>query len=83
MHPVSDPAARQQAHSALTSMFTNLGSGGAGPGSAGMVAQLEEFIQMPMELTKVFLDMSVQLTEMVLKTLEEAGVILVKGMTPM
>lgn len=83
--PVSDPAARATARSALHSMFTHLGSGTPPPQGTGggLVVQLEEFFQMPMDLTKIFLDMSVQLTELVLKSLEEAGISLVKGMTPM
>jgi hypothetical protein len=84
----TDPGVRQEAHGVLQGLFSHIGSqgqqGGGGGGLAGGLAgQLTEFIEMPMELTKIFLDMSVQLTELVLKSLEEAGMTLVKGMTPM
>lgn len=83
----TDPAVRQEAHGVLQGLFSHIGSqgqqGGGGGLAGGLAGQLTEFIEMPMELTKIFLDMSVQLTELVLKSLEEAGMTLVKGMTPM
>jgi hypothetical protein len=48
-----------------------------------MAGQLEEFMTMPLDLAMVFIDMSVQLTDAVLSALEEAGVVLVKGLTPL
>lgn len=83
----TDPGTRQEAHGVLQSLFSHIGSqgqqgGGGFLGGGGIAGQLTEFIEMPMELTKIFLDMSVQLTELVLKSLEEAGMELVKGMSP-
>lgn len=83
---MTDPAVRQEAHGVLQGLFSHIGSQGQQGGgglTGGLAGQLTEFIEMPMELTKIFLDMSVQLTELVLKSLEEAGMTLVKGMTPM
>lgn len=88
-----DQGVRQEAHGVLQGLFSRLGGqgGGGGQGSGGggggdvlggMAGQLEEFVAMPMELTKIFLDMSVQLTDLVLTSLEEAGIVLVKGLTP-
>jgi hypothetical protein len=87
-----DPQVRQEAHSVLSSLFSHLGrqggtgdSGGGGQAGLGGAfgGQVAEFMAMPLELTKVFLDMSVQLTDLVLTSLEEAGIILVKGLSPM
>ena len=66
-------------------MFNSLGRKEAPQSTVagGLTKEIEEFLAMPLDLTMVFLDMSVSLTEMILQTLEEAGVILVKGMTPM
>jgi hypothetical protein len=83
---MTDPAVRQEAHGVLQGLFSHIGSqgqqGGA-PAGGGIAGQLEEFLTMPMDMAQVFLNMSVQLTELVLKSLEEAGIILTKGMTPL
>jgi hypothetical protein len=80
-----DPGVRQDAAGILTGLFRHLGSGGSQPAPAGIVGlggQLAEFMEMPIELANIFLNMSVQLTELVLKSLEEAGIVLVKGLSP-
>lgn len=86
-----DPQVRQEAHGVLSSLFSRLGQGDAGSGGGGAPAglggalggQVAEFMAMPLELTKIFLDMSVELTDLVLTSLEEAGIVLVKGLSPM
>lgn len=83
-----DPAVRQEAHGVLSGLFSHLGSQGSGPGASGLGGgalggQLVEFMEMPVDLARIFLDMSVQLTELVLTSLEEAGIVLVKGLSPM
>jgi hypothetical protein len=84
-----DQAVRQEAHGRLSDLFQGLGHARAendpsALGSLGGIAgQLQEFLEMPMELATIFINMSTQLAEMVLKSLEEAGFTLVKGMTPM
>lgn len=83
---MTDPAVRQDAHGVLQGLFSHIGSKGQqGGGSAigGMAGQLEEFLTMPIDVAQIFLNMSVQLTELVLTSLEEAGITLVKGMTPL
>lgn len=83
-----DPQVRQAAAGHLTALFQGLGHArqeqdpsvlGSLGGAAG---QLEEFLSMPLDMAMVFINMSVQLTELVLTSLEEAGIILVKGLTP-
>jgi hypothetical protein len=64
------------------------GSGGGGGGGGGLLGDglledVEEFMTMPLDLAVIFLDMSVELAELVLKSLEEAGFTLVKGLTPL
>lgn len=82
----TDPAVRQEAHGVLQGLFSHIGSQGqqgGGPSlGGGLAGQLEEFMTMPLDMAQVFLNMSVQLTELVLKSLEEAGIVLVKGLTP-
>ena len=84
---MTDPGVRQEAHGLLSGLFSHLGqsagSGGSQGGSGGLMGQVTEFIEMPLELAQLFMGMSAQLAEMVLKTLEEGGMILVKGLTPM
>jgi hypothetical protein len=85
-----DPAVRQEAHGHLMSLFQGLGNANreqdpsvlGNVGLGGMAGQLEEFMSMPMDMAMVFLNMAVQLTDLVLSSLEEAGIILVKGITP-
>jgi hypothetical protein len=82
-----DPAVREEAHGVLQSLFHHLGQSRAEdqPPAAlgGLGADLEEFMAMPLDLAVVFMDMATGLTELVLKSLEEAGIVLVKGLTPM
>jgi hypothetical protein len=79
-----DPAVRQEAASRLHGLFSVLGQGQSSTtgGLGGLAGQLEEFAEMPMELARIFTDMALQLTELVLKSLEEGGIVLVKGLTP-
>jgi hypothetical protein len=87
----TDPAVRQEAESVLGSVFRGLGNRARGEevgqvgnvDIGGLIGQVEEFVSMPMDLATLFLDMSVDLTKMILNALEEAGFILVKGMTPL
>lgn len=85
-----DPQVRQEAHNVLSGLFSHLGSQGSGPGASSgglaggaLAGQLVEFMEMPVDLARIFLDMSVQLTDLVLTSLEEAGIVLVKGLSPM
>lgn len=85
-----DEATRDGARETLSSLFSNLGRarqnndpgllGGLG---GGLAEDLQEFMTMPMDLAVVFLNMSVELAELVLKSLEEAGYTLTKGLTPL
>lgn len=82
-----DPQVRQEAHGILDGLFRHLGTGGGEPAPAGLDLgalgqQVEEFFSMPIELATIFLNMSTQLTELILKSLEEAGIVLVKGLSP-
>lgn len=79
-----DPAVRSEAHSVLTGLFSSLGQhaqSGQTP-AGGLLAQFTEFVEMPLELAQIFTGMAVDLTELVLKSLEEAGIVLVKGLSP-
>jgi hypothetical protein len=82
----TDPAVRAEAESVLSGVFSHIGSLGNAPAPIALGGvlggQVEQFLQMPVELTKVFLDMSVQLTELVLSSLEEAGLVLARGLVP-
>lgn len=86
-----DPAVRQQAHGVLEGLFRGLGqhaSGQQAQAPAGlnadwMLNQLTEFVEMPVDLARIFLEMSTQLTELVLDSLAEAGIALTKGLTPL
>lgn len=86
----SDPIVRQEASGILHGLFAHIGSQGREPAggvtpsspSSGMAAQLVEFLEMPMDLTKIFLDMGVQLTELVIQSLEDAGIVLARGLVP-
>lgn len=85
----TDPQVHQEAHNVLSGLFSHLGSQGSGPGASSglgggaLAGQLVEFMEMPVDLARIFLDMSVQLTDLVLTSLEEAGIVLVKGLSPM
>lgn len=81
-----DPAVCQEAGGILEGLFRHLGesrqSGQPPSALGGLGVQLEEFMSMPLDLAVVFMNMSVQLTELVLQSLEEAGIVLVKGLSP-
>lgn len=83
-----DPQVRQAAASHLTALFHGLGHArqeqdpSALGSLGGMAGDLEEFMAMPMDMAMIFIDMATQLTELVLTSLEEAGIVLVKGLTP-
>lgn len=81
-----DPAVRQEAHSRLVDLFTGIGNRSTGQATdplTGMVDQLEELFSMPVDLARIFIEMAVDLTDAVLTSLEEAGIVLVKGLTPL
>lgn len=89
-----DDAVKREAAGHLSDLFTRIGqarqekesgnSGGLGDlGLGGIAGQLEEFMTMPLDLAMVFLNMGMQLAELVLTSLEEAGFVLTKGMTPL
>lgn len=89
---MTDPDARQTAHNALFDMFSGLGHHAAGQDQAApasglnaewLLSQFQEFIEMPVELATLFINMATQLTELTLSTLEEAGLELMKGLTPL
>jgi hypothetical protein len=80
---------RDQALDTLAGLFRRIGTANnpqppeGGDAISGMLGQVEEFVSMPMDLAVIFLNMSVELAELVLTALEEAGFTLVKGMTPL
>jgi hypothetical protein len=80
---MADPAVRSEAHSVLSDLFNQIGGQAGTGGSGGLLSQFSELLEMPMELAQIFTQMSVQLAELVLRSLEEAGMTLVKGLTPM
>lgn len=83
-----DPQVRQAAASHLTALFQGLGHArqeddpSALGSLSGMAGDLEEFMSMPLDMAMVFIRMATDLTELVLTSLEEAGIVLVKGLTP-
>lgn len=81
-----DPNTRAEAEGVLQSLFSSIGRAQSDPLSSDMLgglgAELTEFLQMPAELARIFIDMSFDLTEMVLESLAAAGIVLVKGLTP-
>jgi hypothetical protein len=84
-----DPQVRGEAKGHLSTLFSGLGSAHQNPGALGGLGlgdvgqQFQEFVEMPIELASIFLNMSVELAELVLTSLEKAGYTLVKGMTPL
>ena len=84
-----DPQARNEAVGVLANLFQNIGrapqkeAGGGGLGGLDIGRQLQEFATMPVELATIFLNMSVELAELVLKALADAGYTIVKGTTPL
>lgn len=85
-----DPAVRRQAHGVLEGLFSGLGQHAQGQDAQAapglnlewMVGQFDEFLQMPVDLARIFTTMAFELTDLVLKALEEAGIELVKSLTP-
>lgn len=79
-----DPAVRDEAAGVLSGLFRHLGSGGTQPTAGGLDVggQFAQLLEMPVELANIFLNMSVQLTELVLRSLEEAGIVLARGLMP-
>jgi hypothetical protein len=81
-----DEQVQEQARSVLSGLFRNIGEANSDGGSAsalgGLGGELAEFITMPADLARIFMDMSMDLTEMVLTSLAEAGIVLVRGLTP-
>ncbi len=84
-----DPQVRQAAAGHLTALFQGLGHARQeqdpstlGSLAGGLGQQVEEFLAMPLDMAMVFINMSTQLTELVLTSLEEAGIILVRGLSP-
>lgn len=81
-----DPVVRREAAGILEGMFRTVGesrqSGQPPSALGGLGLDLQEFMAMPLDLAVVFMNMAVDLTELVLKSLEEAGYVLVKGLTP-
>lgn len=86
-----DPEMRMEAKETLAGLFKGVGQRAQGQRPEpvggleleGLLGQVQEFVSMPMDLAVLFLDMSVDLAELVLETLEQAGYILVKGATPL
>jgi hypothetical protein len=83
-----DPQVRDRAVGILEGLFHHVGSGGTQPvpggvNLGGMAVQLEQFFNMPMELASIFLTMATDLTQMILTSLEQAGIVLVEGLTPL
>lgn len=80
-----DPQVRQAAASHLTALFQGIGNARREDDPTvlgGLAGDLEEFLAMPMDMAMVFIQMATGLTELVLTSLEDAGIILVKGLTP-
>ena len=81
----TDPAVRKEAHGVIQNLFQGIGNARKEEDPTvlgGLAGQLEEFMSMPMDMAMIFLNMATDLTEMILKSLEEAGITLVKGLTP-
>lgn len=82
-----DPDIRSEAEGILDRLFTNIGRASTDAGSAssvsGLGTQIAEFVTMPAELAEIFVGMSMDLTKMVLESLAEAGIVLVRGLSPM
>jgi hypothetical protein len=81
-----DPDVRMEAEGVLEGLFRNIGHAGRSGDSAsalgGLGVELAEFVTMPADLARLFAEMAFDLTELVLNSLAEAGIILVKGLTP-
>lgn len=80
-----DPAVRREAAGQLNALFQGLGNARREDDPTvlgGLAGDLEEFMSMPMDMALIFLNMATDLTELVLRSLEDAGIVLVKGLTP-
>lgn len=80
-----DPQVRQTAASHLHALFSGIGNARREDDPTvlgGMAVDLEEFMSMPLDMAVIFLNMATDLTELVLNSLESAGIVLVKGLTP-
>ena len=80
-----DPGVRSEAAGHLTALFQGLGNARQEQDPTvlgGLAGDLEEFMSMPMDMAMIFLNMATQLTELVLTSLDDAGIVLVKGLTP-
>lgn len=82
-----DPQTRSHAASILEGLFRHIGSGGSEPvpqgvNLGGMGQQVEQFVAMPLELAQLFTGMAVDLTNLILDSLEQAGIILAEGLIP-
>lgn len=84
MHQDQDPQVYSEAKDHLGRLFTGVGQARQGGDAGGLTLGQEfaEFLQMPMELARLFTDMGFDIADMVLTSLGEAGYILVKGLTP-
>ena len=83
-----DTVPHAEAKSLLADLFRKVGEQPPGQEQSGLLGgidiaqELQEFATMPVELAMVFMDMSVELAELVLTSLAKAGYTLVKGLTP-
>lgn len=80
-----DPQVRQAAASHLTALFQGIGNARREDDPTvlgGLAGDLEEFMSMPLDMAMIFLNMATDLTELILNSLEAAGIVLVRGLTP-
>lgn len=82
-----DPATRDRAATLLHSLFNHIGSGGTQPVPAGvnlgaMGTQIQQLLEIPVELAQIFIGMAGDLTEVILTSLEQAGIVLAEGLIP-
>jgi hypothetical protein len=86
---MSDSGVRDEARAVLGQTFGNLGHAIQGQttdplgGLAGSLGtQIEQFLQMPIELAQIFTSLGMQMADLVLTALEEAGIVLARGLMP-
>lgn len=82
-------ADRQEALGLLSSRFREVGQRrvaddqeGLGSMLEGLSGEFTEFLNMPLDLARIFINMGLEMAELAISTLEEAGFVLVKGLTP-
>lgn len=88
---MTDVPIRQEAAGKLTDLFRGLGEQRQqaqgqtiDPGQlTGLAQQVAEFMTMPLDVAQIFIGMSTELANLVLDSLEEAGFVIVKGVTPL